>query len=77
MFIVLLSFSFSLACYQTKCLLLNDESCMVSPTPTDLNSAELKYYPFMISLDQYVMSYLQKYVFQKKQKTSMLKHLTW
>ena len=47
MFIVLLSFSSSLA---TKCLSLNDEPCMVRPTLIDLNSVELKYYRFMISL---------------------------
>ena len=48
-FIVLLSFSEYLA---TKCLLLNDESCMVRPTPIDMNPLELKYYPFMISLNK-------------------------
>ena len=40
-FIVLLSFSESLACNQTKCLSLNEESCMVRPTLIDLNSVEL------------------------------------
>ena len=48
-FILLLSFSKSLA---TKCLSLNDEPCMVRPTLIDLNHVELKYYPFMISLDK-------------------------
>ena len=48
LFIVLLSFSSSLA---TKCL-LNDEPCMVRPTLIDMNPVELKFYPFMISLDQ-------------------------
>ena len=55
MFIVLLSFSESLTCYQTKCLSLNDEpcmGCMATPTLIDLNLVELKYYPFMISLDK-------------------------
>ena len=72
MFIVLLSFSESLA---TKCLFLNDESCMVRPTLIDLNPVDLKYYSLMISLDimisldKVVMSYLQKDVFKKKQKT--------
>ena len=47
-FIVLLNFSSSLA---TKCLRLNDEPCMVRPILIDLNPVELKYYPFMISLD--------------------------
>ena len=48
-FIVLLSFSISLA---TECLFLNGESCMVGPTLVDLNPVELKYYPFMISFDK-------------------------
>ena len=49
LFIVLLSFNESLA---TKCLFLNDEPCMVRPAITDLNLVELKYCPFMISLDK-------------------------
>ena len=53
-FIVLLNFSESLA---TNCLFLNDEPSMVRPTPTDLNTDELKYYPFMISLDKCTGSY--------------------
>ena len=53
MFIVLLSFSSSLT---TKYLSLNDEPCMVRPTLIDLNSVELKYYPFIISLDKYTGS---------------------
>ena len=68
-FIVLLSFSSSLA---TKCVSLNDKSCMIRPTLITLNPVKLKNYPFMISLDkciEAIMSYLQKYVFQKKQKT--------
>ena len=48
-FLVLLSFSSSLA---TKCLSFNDEPCIVRPTLVDLNPVELKYYPFMISLDK-------------------------
>ena len=51
-FIVLLSFSSSLAHDQTKCLSLDDEPCMIRTTLIDLNPAELKYYPFMISLDK-------------------------
>ena len=35
-----------------KCLSLNDEPCMVRPTPIDLNSGELKYYSFVTSLDK-------------------------
>ena len=48
-FIVLLSFSSSLA---TKYVSLIDEPCMVRPALIDLNPFELKYYPFMISLDK-------------------------
>ena len=74
--LVLLSFSEFLA---TKCLFLNDEASMVRPSFIDMNPVELKYYPFMISLNvlEVVISYLLKYVFQKKQKTYMLKHLIW
>ena len=48
-FVVLLSVSSSLA---AKCVSLNDEPCMIRPTLIDLNPADLKYYPFMISLDK-------------------------
>ena len=48
-FIVLLSFSESLA---TKYVSLNDETCMVRPALFDFNPVEVKYYPFMISLDK-------------------------
>ena len=51
-FIVLLSFSISLARDQTKCLFLNDEPCIFRPILIDLNPVELKYYPFMINLDK-------------------------
>ena len=47
-FIITLSFSESLA---TKCLSLNNKSCMVRPGLIDLNPVELKHYPFTISLD--------------------------
>ena len=58
MFIVLLSFSSSLARIakvsdQTKFVFFNDESCMVRPTLIELNPVELKYYPYIISLDKY------------------------
>ena len=53
MFIVLLSCSSSLACDQTKCLSFNDETFMVRRILIGLNPVELKYYPFMISLDKY------------------------
>ena len=71
-FIVLLNFIESLARDQTKCLILNDEPCMVKPTLIDLNPVELKYYLFIISFDKYsgkvAMSYLQKYVLQKNNR---------
>ena len=37
----------------TKCLSLNNETCIVRPTLIDLNPFELKYYRFMISLNKY------------------------
>ena len=49
--IVLLSFSESLAQNRTKCVSLNEKPCMVRPTFIDLNPVELKYCPFMITLD--------------------------
>ena len=49
LFIVLLSFSESLG---TKCSFLNDIPCMVRPTLTHMNPVELKYYPFLISLNK-------------------------
>ena len=51
-FIVLLNFSESLAQEQTKSLFLNDVPCIVKPTLIDMNPVELKYYPFMISLNK-------------------------
>ena len=48
-FVVLLSSSESVA---RKCLFKNDEPSMVKPTLIDLNPVELKYYPFIISLDK-------------------------
>ena len=52
MFVVLLRFSETLARARTKCLLLNDEPCMIRPILIDLNLVEIKYYTFMISLDK-------------------------
>ena len=73
---MLLSFSISTA---IKCLFLNDEPCMVRPTLTDMNPLQLKYYPFMISLNKCIGSCNvlspKKNVFQKKQKIKTLKHL--
>ena len=37
--------------YQTKCLLLNDEPCMIRPILIDMNPVERKYYPFVIIID--------------------------
>ena len=48
--IALLNVSGSLA---TKCVSFSNEPCMTRPTLIDLNSVELNYYLFMISLDKY------------------------
>ena len=56
LFIILLSFSSSLALQRTKYLFLNDEPCVVRPTLIDLNPVELKYFPFMISLNKCIGS---------------------
>ena len=48
-FIALLSFSKSLA---IKCVSLNNKICMIRLTLINLNSVELNYYPFAISLDK-------------------------
>ena len=52
MFIVLLSFSISVARKQANCQFLNNEPCMVRPIIIDLNPVELNYYPCIISLDK-------------------------
>ena len=52
LFIVLLIFCESSTRDRTKCLILNDEPCIVSPTLIDVNPVEFKYYPFMISLSK-------------------------
>ena len=82
LFIVLLSFSKSLARVakvsdQTKCLFLNDEPFMVRPTLIDINPDELKYYPFMISLNKCTgrCNVLSPMCSKKKQKKYILKHL--
>ena len=56
LFLVLLSFSKSLAPDRTKCLFLNDKPCMVRPTLIDMNPNELKFYPVMINLNECVGS---------------------
>ena len=50
-FIVLLSFSESLAHDQRKCLFLN-EPCIVRPAVINTNPVELRHYPLMISLNK-------------------------
>ena len=58
----------------------NDETCMVRPILIDLNPVELKYYPFMISLDKCTGScniLSPKICVSKEKKTKMLKHLIW
>ena len=52
LFIVSLGLSESLVRNQTKCMFLSDEPCMVRPNIIDMNPFELKYYPFMISLNK-------------------------
>ena len=57
-FIALLKFSSFLARVakvsdRAKCLSINDEPCMIRPTLITLNPVEIKYCPFMISLDKY------------------------
>ena len=47
MFITLLSFSDSLA---TRCVSLNNNSCLIRSTLVYLNPVELDYFPFIISL---------------------------
>ena len=49
-FLVLLSFSESIAHERTRCLFLNDEPWMIRPL-IDMNLVELKY-PFMINLNK-------------------------
>ena len=49
MFVVLLRFSSSLP---TKCLSLNYKPYMVRPNLIDVNPFELKFYPFMVSIDK-------------------------
>ena len=76
LFVVLSSFSSSLVRVakvsdQTKFLFLNGEPCMVRPTLIDLNPVELKYYPFMISLDKCTgsCSLISKNMWSKRNKT--------
>ena len=50
-FIVLLS-SLAHIADLTKCLFLNDETCILRPTIIDMYPVELKYHPFKISLNK-------------------------
>ena len=52
LFFVLLSFNESLAYDPTKCLFLNDAPCTFIPIHININPNELKYDPFMISLNK-------------------------
>ena len=66
---MLLSFSESL---NTKCVSINDEKYMVRATLADLNFVDLRYYPFMVSLDKFSRScniLSPKICVPKKQKT--------
>ena len=54
-FIVLLN-SLARVADLAKCLLLNDEPCMVRRTIFDMNPVDPKHYPFMISLNKYSRS---------------------
>ena len=78
LFIVLLSFSVSLANERTNCLFLNDEPCMVRPTLIDVNPVELNYYSLMINLITYTGScnVLSPKIFVPKEtKDNLLKRL--
>ena len=71
-FILLFSFSSFLVRDRTKFVSLNHELYIIRPTLINLNPVDLKYYTFMISLDECSGSFnilSQKYVFQKKQNT--------
>ena len=68
---VLLSFSTSLA---VKCVPLNNKTSMIRLDLSNLNSFELNYYPFAISLGKCggtvipLITYLLKHMFRIKQK---------
>ena len=49
---VFISLSSFIGYLATKCVSLRNEPCMVRPTVIDLNPVELKYHPFMVSLDK-------------------------
>ena len=60
-------------------MFLNDELCMVRPTLININPVELIIIHsrlVQINVLEVAMSYLQKYVFQKKQKPHILHYST-
>ena len=69
-----MSFSGSLAQDRTKFLSANDETCMVRPTPINLNPVELKYHPFTISLYKCNVQ-SRKICVQKKKRHKPFKYL--
>ena len=75
-FLVLLR-SLAHAADLTKCQFLKDEPFMIIPTLIDMNPNELKYYPFMISLNKCTGScnvmYLQKICVPKEAKDIYVK----
>ena len=58
----------------TNCVSVNNQSCITRAALTDLNSDEVHYYPFMVSLDTCDASctttliHLVEYVFQIKER---------
>ena len=61
----------------TKYLFLNDKPCMVRTAIIDMNLVELKYYPFMISLNKYTGScnVLSPKIFVPKETKDIVKRL--
>ena len=57
---------------------LSNEPCMVRPTSIDLIPIEINLvYIVLMKFVMLLMTYMQKYVFQVKQQTSILKYLIW
>ena len=57
---------------------LSNEPCMVRPTSIDLIPIEINLvYIILMKFVMLLMTHMQKYVFQVKQQTSMLKYLIW
>lgn len=51
-FVAILSFRNPLATQNIKCISLDTQICVATPTLIDLNPDELGYYPFMANLDR-------------------------